>query len=252
MCPIRLAAKGDVVNAAGNLCLVPRPNASSDVSVASFGAPETMSPRATKLASRGTTTGRLHSAMMLANYLLGSPDSTEIDRAVQVSKASKKSKLQKLARRGKPIQQVAALPYRLTTDGHAEILLLTSRQTKRFILPKGWPMKGRRDCEAAAKEAVEEAGVVGSSHEISIGSFHYWKRLKGSFVSVTVEVYPLRVDQELDKWKERKFRRRAWLKPSQAALLVDEPELISMLERTFGSTRQAPAREVTSTAAARR
>lgn len=78
-------------------------------------------------------------------------------------------------------------------------------------------------------------------------SCHYWKRQKGSFVSVAVEVYPLRVDRELDKWKERKFRRRAWLKPSQAALLVDEPELILMLEMvslTFGSTRQAPAREV--------
>ena len=91
-------------------------------------------------------------------------------------------------------------------------------------------MKGLRDSEAAAQEAVEEAGVVGSSHEESIGSFHYWKRLKGSFVSVTVEVYPLHVEQELDTWKERKSRRRAWLKPGQAALLVDEPELIAILE----------------------
>ena len=141
-----------------------------------------------------------------------------------------KKKLEKRAHRGKSIVQVAALPYRHTADGDTEILLLTSRQTGRFILPKGWPMKGRRDCEAAAQEASEEAGVVGTIHEQSVGSFDYWKRLKATFVPVTVEVYPLHVQQELDKWKERKFRRRAWLKLEQAALLIDEPELVSILE----------------------
>jgi 8-oxo-dGTP pyrophosphatase MutT (NUDIX family) len=142
----------------------------------------------------------------------------------------KKQKLEKRAQRGKPIVQVAALPYRHTAEGVTEILLLTSRQTGRFILPKGWPMKGRRDCEAAAQEAGEEAGVVGTFHEQSVGSFHYWKRLKGSFVPVVVDVYPLHVQHELDKWKERKSRRRAWLKLEQATLLVDEPELVSILE----------------------
>lgn len=142
----------------------------------------------------------------------------------------KKKKLEKRARRGKPIAQVAALPYRRTADGDDEILLLTSRQTGRFILPKGWPMKGRRDCEAAAQEAGEEAGVVGTFHERSVGSFHYWKRLKDTFVPVTVEVYPLHVQQEMDEWKEWKYRRRAWLKPHQAALLVDESELATLLE----------------------
>lgn len=142
----------------------------------------------------------------------------------------KKKKLEKRARRGKPIAQVAALPYRHTADGAAEILLLTSRQTGRFILPKGWPMKGRLDWEAAAQEAGEEAGVRGTSHEQSVGSFHYWKRLKDTFVPITVEVYPLFVQQELDEWKERKYRKRAWVKPDQAALLVDEPELAALLE----------------------
>ncbi|TIM37973.1 MAG: NUDIX hydrolase [Mesorhizobium sp.] len=142
----------------------------------------------------------------------------------------KKKKLGKRARRGKPIAQVAALPYRRAADGDTEILLLTSRQTGRFILPKGWPMKGRTDREAAAQEAGEEAGVVGTLHEQSVGSFHYWKRLKDTFVPITVKVYPLHVQQELDEWKEQKYRRRAWLKPDQAALLVDEPELAALLE----------------------
>ncbi len=128
------------------------------------------------------------------------------------------------------------MPYRHTPNGDVEVLLLTSRQTRRFILPKGWPMKGLSDCETAAQEAVEEAGVVGSSHEVAIGSFRYWKRLKRSFVPVIVEVYPLYVERELDTWKERKSRRRAWVKPIQAALLVDEPELVSLLETaTFPS-----------------
>jgi 8-oxo-dGTP pyrophosphatase MutT (NUDIX family) len=147
-----------------------------------------------------------------------------------ITRPLKKQKLEKRAQRGKPIVQVAALPYRHTEEGVLEILLLTSRQTGRFILPKGWPMKDRRDCEAAAEEAAEEAGVVGTFHEQSVGSFRYWKRLKGYFVPVTVEVYPLRVEQELDKWKERKSRRRAWLKLEQATLLVDEPELVSILD----------------------
>lgn len=142
----------------------------------------------------------------------------------------KKSKLKRRARRGKPIQQVAALPYRQTPAGDMEVLLLTSRQTRRFVLPKGWPMKGRPDCEAAAQEAVEEAGVIGSSHDMPVGSFRYWKRLQGAFVPVRVEVYPLHVEQELDTWKERKSRRRAWVKLDEAALLVDEPELVTMLE----------------------
>jgi 8-oxo-dGTP pyrophosphatase MutT (NUDIX family) len=105
----------------------------------------------------------------------------------------KKQKLEKRAQRGKPIVQVAALPYRHTAEGVTEILLLTSRQTGRFILPKGWPMKGRRDCEASAEEAAEEAAekaeLVGNFHEQNAGSFHYWKRLKGVFTPV-VDVYP--------------------------------------------------------------
>ncbi len=161
----------------------------------------------------------------LANYLYAGYDSISL-----LARPVKKNKLQKRARRGKAIHQVAALPYRHAPNGDMEVMLLTSRQTRRFILPKGWPMKGLRDCEAAAQEAAEEAGVLGYSHETPIGSFRYWKRLKGSFVPVTVEVYPLRVEQELDSWKERKSRRRAWVKPEEAALLVDEPELISMLE----------------------
>lgn len=57
----------------------------------------------------------------------------------------KKNKLVRRARRGQPIEQVAALPYRFSTAGELEVLLLTSRGTGRFIVPKGWPMKGAKN-----------------------------------------------------------------------------------------------------------
>lgn len=152
-----------------------------------------------------------------------------------------KKKLARRARRGKPIHQVAALPYRHTEKGEMEVLLLTSRQTGRFVLPKGWPMKGRKDCEAAAQEAAEEAGVAGSFGAEPMGSYRYWKRLKDSFVPVRVHIYPLEVERQLDEWKERGQRSRAWLSPRQAALLVDEPELVSVFGtiETIGKAARA-------------
>lgn len=146
----------------------------------------------------------------------------------------KKKKLVRHARQGKPIHQVAALPYRQSFAGEMEVLLLTSRQTGRFVLPKGWPMKGRKDCEAAAQEAAEEAGVKGDFGKDPLGSYRYWKRLKDSFVPVRVHIYPLKVAQQMEDWKEKGQRSRAWLSPKKAALLVDEPELVSLLQ-TLGT-----------------
>jgi 8-oxo-dGTP pyrophosphatase MutT (NUDIX family) len=124
---------------------------------------------------------------------------------------------------------VAALPHRLTTSGEMELMLVTSRRTHRFLIPKGWPMKGKTRAQAAAKEAAEEAGVVGRKIRNSIGQFSYWKRLRTTFVPVTVTVFALEVRKILKKWPERKKRQRAWLKLDEAELLVDEPELAALL-----------------------
>lgn len=139
-------------------------------------------------------------------------------------------KLIRRAKRGKPIHQVATLPYRISDEGELEVLLLTSRGTGRFVFPKGWPEKQMKDCEAAAREASEEAGVEGRLSQVPIGQYHYFKRLGGGFVPVTVDVYPLLVEETLKKWKERRQRKRAWLRPDDAALLVDEPALVSLLD----------------------
>ncbi|MDB5470415.1 MAG: phosphohydrolase, MutT/nudix family protein, partial [Caulobacter sp.] len=96
-------------------------------------------------------------------------------------------------------RQVAALPYRLA--GAPEVLLITSRETRRWVIPKGWPMKDRTFSEAAAQEALEEAGVRGVTAEESIGAYRYLKQIKnGASILCEVAVYPLEVSEQLDAW----------------------------------------------------
>jgi ADP-ribose pyrophosphatase YjhB (NUDIX family) len=142
---------------------------------------------------------------------------------------SDKKKAVERAEKGKPVHQIAALPFRVGEDGKIEVMLVTSRETKRFTLPKGWRMKGKSDRQAAATEARQEAGVKGRILKQSPGSFHYWKRLPAAFVRVDVDVYLLAVEEEQKRWKEKGERSRAWLSPEEAALLVDEPELATLL-----------------------
>jgi 8-oxo-dGTP pyrophosphatase MutT (NUDIX family) len=139
-------------------------------------------------------------------------------------------KLVAKARKGKKLSQVAALPYRHGNDGRLEFMLVTSRQTKRVVIPKGWPIKRKSASRAAASEAEEEAGVVGKRGKRPIGRFQYWKRLRSGFVPIVVTVFPLEVEDQLEEWPERKIRRRAWLSPEDAACLVDEPQLASLLQ----------------------
>jgi 8-oxo-dGTP pyrophosphatase MutT (NUDIX family) len=135
-----------------------------------------------------------------------------------------------MAKQGKR-RQVAALAYRLTADGVPLFLLVSSRQTRRAVIPKGWPMKGLKDYEAAATEALEEGGVSGKVGRTPIGSYLYWKRLTDSFAFVTVEVFPLKVSSSLDSFREVGQREIGWFRAEDAALLVDEPMLASMIKR---------------------
>jgi 8-oxo-dGTP pyrophosphatase MutT (NUDIX family) len=133
------------------------------------------------------------------------------------------------AKKGKTIRQVAAIPIRLDDRGNVEVMLTTSKTTGRFIVPKGWPMKGKSGRKAAVTEAREEAGVVGRALKKPLGAYVYWKRLSDRFVHVTVTVYLLSVVDILTDWKESSRRRRAWLSPTDAAVLIDEPQLESMV-----------------------
>ncbi|MCW2242459.1 NUDIX hydrolase [Azospirillum canadense] len=112
------------------------------------------------------------------------------------------------------------------------MLLITSRETRRWIVPKGWAEKGTEPHDMAAQEAFEEAGVRGKIKKRPYGSYRYEKRLTASqSVECEVTVFLLEVQQELEDWPERAERERRWLRPSQAALAISEGGLVPMLLR---------------------
>ena len=146
--------------------------------------------------------------------------------------ASKRPNLKKLLRKAhvKPLKQVAALPFRVGADGRIEVLLITSRDTGRWIIPKGWPMTGRKAHQAAAREAYEEAGLEGQIAANPVGRYHYQKRFDhGRAFPCMVRVYPLRVEAQHERWPEQAQRTLQWFAPEEAARLVHEDELQELL-----------------------
>lgn len=132
------------------------------------------------------------------------------------------------------VRQVAALCYR--TKPRVEVLLVTSRETKRWVTPKGWPMKDRPDYAAAATEAFEEAGVDGVIGETPIGTYGYDKTMKsGAIRPVEADLYPLQVIKEREDWPERAERTRGWFTPEEAAAAVQEEDLGDLI-RAFGAS----------------
>jgi 8-oxo-dGTP pyrophosphatase MutT (NUDIX family) len=132
-----------------------------------------------------------------------------------------------------PRKQIAALPYR-KRGTKIEILLITSRETKRWVIPKGWPMKGKEDYEAAAQEAFEEAGIEGHINEKSIGAYNYQKKKKsGNLVDCVVMVYPLEVSKLLRNWPEKTERKRQWFESKLAMALVKEEGLKAVIEASL-------------------
>jgi ADP-ribose pyrophosphatase YjhB (NUDIX family) len=130
----------------------------------------------------------------------------------------------------KTLAQVGALPIRFE-NGQPKILLLTSRGTKRWVIPKGWPMDGLSNRAAAAQEAKEEAGVIGKPHKEPVGSFVYFKRRAGHFTLCCVEVYLLDYEKQLEKFREKGQRTARWFSICDAAEQVDEPGLVALLRK---------------------
>jgi 8-oxo-dGTP pyrophosphatase MutT (NUDIX family) len=123
--------------------------------------------------------------------------------------------------------QYGVLPYRFTQDAALEILVVTTRQTKRWIIPKGWPIKGLRPAKSAAREAFEEAGVRGRIGTKPLGFFTYDKAVDAGGVQATcdVKVFPLLVQRQSEVWPESEQRIVQWVAPSKAVSLIKEPEL---------------------------
>jgi len=131
-----------------------------------------------------------------------------------------------------PRAQYAVLPWRRTADGAVEVLLITSRETRRWVIPKGWPIKGLKSGPSAAREAFEEAGITGELSKKPVGVYHYEKRLRsGRIQAVRVAAYAMKVVEEHDDWPEKGQREMAWVSTADAAERVDEPELSALLTK---------------------
>ena len=124
-----------------------------------------------------------------------------------------------------PIVQAGAIPYRLV-GGRLQIALVTNRAGLRWLVPKGRVSKAEVAWQSAAREAFEEAGLVGTVHPQPLGAFEYVKR--GS--TFTVDVFAMQVVRELASWPEQGSRRRCWVDVEQAATIVCYPDLGRCIE----------------------
>jgi 8-oxo-dGTP pyrophosphatase MutT (NUDIX family) len=132
--------------------------------------------------------------------------------------------------RGKKTDQIrrqcAALPFRNGADSGVQIMLVTSRDTGRWVIPKGWPNAREAPHASAEREALEEAGVVGTVGRDSIGTYLYEKRLAGgALVICEVLVFLLEVERQQEDWPEKEERQFQWFSPDDAANAVREPAL---------------------------
>ncbi len=139
-----------------------------------------------------------------------------------------------------PRAQYGALPWRPAVDG-LEILLVTSRETGRWVIPKGWPIPGKTRRGSAAQEALEEAGVSGDTERRPLGAYDYFKFLKsGAGVPCRVTVFALEVRVEEATWREQAQRSVCWFSWPDAAAVVHEPGLSAII-RAFGQRHLATA-----------
>jgi uncharacterized protein len=138
------------------------------------------------------------------------------------------------------------LPYRTegtALDASVRILLITSRDTGRWVIPKGNVPGGLTPHAAAAREAEEEAGVSGPVCPLPLGSYRYRKRRNnGASLMVDVDVFPLAVTQEHDRWKEQSQRERRWFSLPEASEAVDEADLRDLMRSFAASEFKAAAR----------
>lgn len=140
-----------------------------------------------------------------------------------------------------PRVQVAALPWR-RRDDQVEILLVTSRDTGRWVLPKGWPEGRETLFEAAAREAAEEAGVSGTISHSEVGRYIYRKKRSGGIqLRCEVALFALEVTTVADIWPEKNERKRHWVSPQEAGEMVREADLAAILSSFKGSPRKIAA-----------
>lgn len=138
-----------------------------------------------------------------------------------------------MGKAAKPIvfEQVAALVHRRVAEDRLEILMVTTRETGRWILPRGWTIKGLKPHEAAETEAFEEAGVIGRAETKPFTLYRYIKRFPKKSAPVVVAVHAMTVEKELDDWPEKAQREVAWLSPEEAMARAGDPGLVSVIRQ---------------------
>jgi 8-oxo-dGTP pyrophosphatase MutT (NUDIX family) len=128
------------------------------------------------------------------------------------------------------LTQYGVIPVRPAAGGGVEVLLITSRETRRWVVPRGNPVPGRSPVESAAQEAFEEAGIVGEVDPEPLGRYFYRKRRRnGAMLPAEVQLFRMRVAEERAEWPEKAERERRWFAPDEAAAAVAEGELAEMI-----------------------
>ena len=130
----------------------------------------------------------------------------------------------------KDIRQVGALCFQIIPNENPKVLLITSRRSQRWIIPKGWPIKGLKSYKVAEQEAFEEAGASGTAFDFCLGSYSYIKKLDQGLRKCVVYVYPLKVENLISDYDEAHERSRKWINISNATELLSEPELKDILK----------------------
>jgi 8-oxo-dGTP pyrophosphatase MutT (NUDIX family) len=144
------------------------------------------------------------------------------------------------------LHQTGVIAYRIV-GGKVRVLLVTSRDTGRWIIPKGNIDAGTIPADAAAKEAYEEAGIKGAiASPLPLGIYTYFKKLQsGEVRAASVEVYLLRVKERLKRWPEKGERKLSWVSTKEAVRLIEEPGVVPLLLRLteFEDSLAKPARK---------
>jgi len=128
------------------------------------------------------------------------------------------------------LRQIAALPVRLHADGSMEVYLVTSRGSGRWIIPKGNPIRGLAPQDVAAREAREEAGLVGPVLPRLLGQFEF-QRVRGVVgETCLIDVYPMHVDRQLRNFPERRERTVRLCNLDTALAIVSSPALAELID----------------------
>jgi 8-oxo-dGTP pyrophosphatase MutT (NUDIX family) len=140
-----------------------------------------------------------------------------------------------MASRKQEFLQVGALPFHFDPNGDPHIYLVTSRGSGRWIIPKGNPIRGVAPHKVAAREALEEAGLVGHIQRGCIGTFELIRRRGGSDMICRVDVYALDVERQLRHWAEARQRLVRRCSLATALSLLTLPDLSILIEHFIAS-----------------